>query len=486
MLALTSGYPLFVRNVARLATQYHNGNVANLLSEFATASHPETTQQEVILQRTVQTLSPNARAYLAVASAATVALTTNELDKVAKESLGLTTPAKARRELSAIAALEQFGADGFAVRDAYRLLGREHLHERTPAEITKIKRTVADVLRRGFATSQQSVSRVRNYLRLLGEIGDIQELVDVATSLPEWWREIGFEDELAVTLARASRDTTFSLDDRFWATDTLAFFALQEDRLDEAETHLASLDDLMGPLINPRKAATIDGKRMLIAGAREQWETAEAIARDAARYIAHDAMAFRILRYNLARIQWQRGRYDLATSLVSEVIGDYFSLLQLDSSKLLARSVAEVLELLPPSWDSDDVKHLADALDLFAHCQRNLGKPVLLAALHASKLYTIAHALGSAVRVGLDAARDFAEGRHSGRPDPIGAVRVLEHVVLPYIAHERLVGHALEARLLYADLLEATGRFDDARAERARLAPYLASPSSSSVPPKLQ
>lgn len=353
------------------------------------------------------------------------------------------------------------------------MTAREVLAARPAGERDRVQREAATLLRRGFTDGRQSVARLRSFLRLLATVGDIEELVDIATSLPEWWREIGLDKEIARTLRRAAADTSLSSSDRFWASDTLAFFALEDGALDEADKRLRAMRTLLPPGAPGRMAATIEIKRMLLAAARKDWKKAEAIAVKARGRIGGDAVARRILDYNLARTRYERAHYVEAATLLEAVAFEYFDVLDLDPGALFATNPHEIPPLLPSSWSPDDVKHLADALDLFAHCRRKAGMPVVLAALHASKLFVVANAPTSAVRVGLDAARDFAIGRHARTPDLVAAVAVLERVVLPLIVHERLAGHVLEARALYAELLEDVGRFDDARRERALLAPYV-------------
>lgn len=470
---LTSGYPLYVQNIARLALAYNDGEVARTVAELEAATHSETTQQEVILLRSVRALSGDAQAYLAAMAAPDVPLTVDELDGLAATALALAAPARLRRELAALATIEPFGNGEIAIRDAYRMTARELLAGRSPGERERIQRDAATLLRKGSEEGRRSVARVRSYLRLLEGLGDIEELVAIATGVPEWWREIGLENEIARTLRRAAADATLSLEDRFWATDTLAFFALERGAFDEVEKRLRAMRALIPPGAPGRFAGTIDIKRMLLAGGRKEWKKADAIAEKALRRVRGDATGERILRYNLARIRYTRGRYADATELAEAVALEYFDVLELDPGDLLAKNPHEIPSLLAPAWSPDDLQHLADALDLLAHCRREAGVPVLLCALHASKLYIVASAFTSAVRVGLDAARDSASGRHAGRPDLVGAVAILERIVLPYIVHERLAGHVLEARALYAGLLEDVGRLEDAKKERALLAPYV-------------
>jgi hypothetical protein len=116
---------------------------------------------------------------------------------------------------------------------------------------------------------------------------------------------------------------------------------------------------------------------------------------------------------------------------------------------------------------SDDLKHLADSLDLQAKAVKAAGGHPGLALIHASKFYSMAHALDSFIRVGQDLVDDFV-----GRHDYIGARDVIERNLMPTILQLKLAGRVIPIRSQYAVILAYCGAVEEAEAEIARLAPY--------------
>ncbi|MBC7052179.1 hypothetical protein G6O46_24530, partial [Salmonella enterica subsp. enterica serovar Enteritidis] len=111
--------------------------------------------------------SQEAQAYLASMAAPDVPLTVEELDGMATGALALSAPARLRRELIAVAAVEPFGSGELSIRDAYRMTARELLAACPVGERDAIQREAATLLRKGFSEGRQSVARLRSYLRLL-------------------------------------------------------------------------------------------------------------------------------------------------------------------------------------------------------------------------------------------------------------------------------------------------------------------------------
>ena len=70
--------------------------------------------------------------------------------------------------------------------------------------------------------------------RLLFDIGRIEELVDVATGNAEMISEFGVAEETAELIREAASNPNLSYENRFWAQDTLAFWAIQEGEFDAA------------------------------------------------------------------------------------------------------------------------------------------------------------------------------------------------------------------------------------------------------------
>ncbi len=116
---------------------------------------------------------------------------------------------------------------------------------------------------------------------------------------------------------------------------------------------------------------------------------------------------------------------------------------------------------------TDDLKHLADALDLQSKAVKAMGNFPGLGPIHAMKFYSMAHSLDSFVRVGQELVDDFI-----GRNDYIGARDVIERNLMPTIMGLKLVGRVIPVRSQYAVVLAYCGAVEEAEAEMARLLPY--------------
>jgi hypothetical protein len=116
---------------------------------------------------------------------------------------------------------------------------------------------------------------------------------------------------------------------------------------------------------------------------------------------------------------------------------------------------------------TDDLKHLADSLDLQAKAIKATGNHPGLAHIHALKFYSMAQSLDSFVRVGQELVDDYI-----GRSDYIGARDVIERNLMPTIMGLKLAGRVIPVRSQYAVVLAYCGAFDEAESEMARLLPY--------------
>jgi hypothetical protein len=135
---------------------------------------------------------------------------------------------------------------------------------------------------------------------------------------------------------------------------------------------------------------------------------------------------------------------------------------------VMGRNPDKLAELLPNHRDMiDDVKHLADALDLYAMARPEDAPERILIRTHAMKFYALANAPDSVVRVGQDVVDDFI-----GMRDFIGARGVMETNLLPILSSIKLAGRTIPVRSQYAVVLAYAGDFAAAEAEMARLAPY--------------
>ncbi|MEJ0050158.1 MAG: hypothetical protein WDN02_02895 [Methylovirgula sp.] len=151
-----------------------------------------------------------------------------------------------------------------------------------------------------------------------------------------------------------------------------------------------------------------------------------------------------------------------------DLIAEYYDLLGLTLGDVMGKNPDKIFPLLKRGDDTtDDLKHLADCLNLQSRAIRITGNHPGLAPIHAMKFYSMAHSLDSFVRVGQDLVDDFIS-----RSDYIGARDVIERNLMPTIVGLKLAGRIIPVRSQYAVVLAYCGALDEADAEMARLMPY--------------
>ena len=129
----------------------------------------------------------------------------------------------------------------------------------------------------------------------------------------------------------------------------------------------------------------------------------------------------------------------------------------------MGSNAPELAPLLKDGWEVDDVKHLADSLDVYAKALDAQGKISPFVRLHALKFYDLAHAPDSMFRVAQDLVDQFI-----GRRDFDGALNVMETVILPQLRQWKLADYLITVRSQYAVVLAYCRRFDDAETEMAQ------------------
>ncbi len=124
------------------------------------------------------------------------------------------------------------------------------------------------------------------------------------------------------------------------------------------------------------------------------------------------------------------------------MIAEYFEVLGITPADIFMKNSNKILPLLPQDRDNtDDLKHLADCMDL---CAKALNRD----------------------------GRDSGMLRIQAMSDYIGARDIFERVLLPSINQLKLVARVIPIRSQYAVVLAYCGDFGAADAEMARLAPY--------------
>lgn len=468
LLQLTGGLPLYVQNALKIASESYGGDLRRLVGALEERTHIVETAQELILIDIFDALNDTARQALAALSLSDVPLTQTEAAGVLKRSFDLepAVTATAFRRLRSSGVIQIFGVDRFKIHDAMRPLGRAYLDESGGAPLQKAREAIRDLM---IATLQQENDRQRVFLllRMFVALGNIKPLVEMATD--ELFHELGYMDEVAEFLATAAQSEEVSAEDRFWALDGLVFAHFKAG--DEAciKDKLNRMDELVRKeKLGLQEQLAVGMKRMVFAARAQDATAVRAIMRDLSRVLPQTPQYLRIARYNYAHAMYELGRMDECVTSTLDLISEYYGVLGLTINDVMAQNPDKIYPLLKKGeGHTDDLKHLADALDLQSKAVKAMGNFPGLGPIHAMKFYSMAQSLDSFVRVGQELVEDFLH-----RNDYIGARDVIERHLMPTIVGLKLAGQIIPVRSQYAVVLAYCGAIDEAEAEMARLLPY--------------
>jgi hypothetical protein len=463
---LTGGLPLFVRSAALVASSNYNGSIRALCDDLESSLHATPTAQELILRHEFSGLPDLNRNAVAVMSLSDVALEKDELSDLLAPTLGLNEEAAMAifRQLRASGAIEIFGRDRMKVHDAMRLLGQQRLAEIGLKAIAQesLKTVLEASLQRNW-----DMAKVSLYLRILASVGDVRTLVQIATD--EMFHELGIQPVVIEFLESASISPAVSLEDRFWALDALIFSETKHGQHSKAWAHLQSMREVLEQdALGEDEQLSFSMKKMTLLAISGDVPGVLACIDELKKAVPATPQHQRVLRYNAAAAMYSLQRDEECVSLCSRLIPEYYELLGLSPNQVVARNTRDIRPLLPDRADVvDDLKHLADALDLHSMALHRLGRASPLGRMHAMKFYEMANAPDSLVRVGQELVDDFV-----GRHDFIGAREVLEKALLPAISQLNMAGRMIPVRGQYAVVLAYCGDHHAAEREMQRLVPY--------------
>jgi hypothetical protein len=280
---------------------------------------------------------------------------------------------------------------------------------------------------------------------------------------------MGDPKELKAVLEDASKSTTLSAEDRFWAIDALTFWDTQDRLYENIPDRVKIMQALAKEAELSVKARTaIAMKCMIQAGFANDVEGIEDSFRQAMPLAGEDKSLSRIIRYNHAYALFHAQGYLDAKTEVESLIDEYHVHLKLRTTDVLLKSLNHTAAIVSrvPTW-RDDVKHLADCLDILSSIKKKLNLHLGLEQIHALKFYIITDAYNSAIRVGQNAVDQLVG---------IGAYeearKTIENSLLPLIRMARLVQYEIQVRSQYAVVLAYCGEIAAARSEMKRLNAY--------------
>lgn len=209
-------------------------------------------------------------------------------------------------------------------------------------------------------------------------------------------------------------------------------------------------------------------KKMLLKAQYRDLAGVRASIADIDRMLPNSPQHQRIFKYNAALALWRLEQLTEAGHLVDDVISGYLNVLGISEGWIFRKTQEQLRPLLNLSETSmDDLKHLADGLELRSILLKDQGMDPGLSRIFAMKFFSLVGAVDSVVRVGQDAADD-----HVARHDFIGARQILEQHVLPYATHYRMLDRIISIRSQYAVILAYCRDFSAARQEIQRLESY--------------
>ncbi len=468
LLKLTAGLPLYVQNALKIAAGSYEGDIDRLCTALEERTHVVETAQELILADVFETFNDNERRAVGALSLSDVPLSQAEATSILKRTFSIESAAAAAafRRLRTTGSIQIFGVDRFKVHDAIRPLGRAFLDDCGADALKAAREAIRDLVITALPQDHDR-QRVFLLLRMFVALGNVKPLVEMATD--ELFHELGYMEEISAFLVEASASESIAPEDRFWALDGLVFAHFKEGDDTDIRNKLDSMDALVRDNnLGLTERLAVGMKRMIFAARNKDVATVKKTMAELSRVLPQTSHHLRVAKYNYAHALFELGMMDECVAGTLDLIVEYYDELGLRLADVMGNNPDKIWPLLKGGNDhTDDLKHLADALDLQSKALKATGGNPGLAPIHAMKFYSMAHSLDSFVRVGQELVDDFI-----GRNDYIGARDVIETNLMPTITGLKLAGRIIPVRSQYAVVLAYCGAFDAADAEVARLAPY--------------
>jgi hypothetical protein len=476
LIDLTGGLPLFVLNAISVAKSDYDGSLRRLSAELERSAHTRTIAQDFILGRVFDRL-PEAVAGVAELLSLCDAPLRREEVRSYVATAGGSTPAvfdHTLRQLVNHGLLQVFADDRIKLHDAARAVGKGRLllhgAESLKARQEALRAVVLKSLQESWHPAKLSL-----FLRLTGEVGRLDVLVEMATE--ELFHEVGVWSEVEAYLVRGARDEAIPPDQRIKALDALAFADIKAGS-DRAVSWLDQMDALIAAHdLGAEERLRVGMKRMNFLAGKGDRRGAMGLVADLTPVVEDLPPSHqRVFRYNVACAELALGDAGAAEKRVRPLARDYYELIGLTPEMVMGNNAPDLARMLKEGADVDDIKHLADALDVLAKACDAQGQPSPFARIHALKFYDLARAPDSLFRVGQDLVDQFISKR-----DFDGALNMMETIVLPQLRQWKLADYLITVRSQYAVVLAYCERYADAEAEMARLEPYEAG-----LPPPMQ
>ena len=375
------------------------------------------------------------------------------------------------RHLVSQGLLQVFANERIKLHDAVRTVGKGRLLRQGVESAKARQEALRSVIQKSLIKDWHP-AKLSLFLRLTGEVGRLDVLVEMATD--ELFHEMGVWPEVEAYLERGVQDESIPPGLRIKALDGLAFAGIKTGS-DRAASWLEQMDTLIEVHdLGDEERLRVGMKRLSLMAVQGDRRGAMRMVTDLKPIVAVLPPGHRrVFEYNVACAELALGDANAAAERVKPLITDYYDLIGLTPDMVIGNNAPDLARLLKKGVDIDDIKHLADSLDVLAKACDAQGRPSPFARIHALKFYDLARAPDSLFRVGQDLVDQFISKR-----DFDGALNMMETIVLPQLLQWKLADYMITVRSQYAVVLAYCERYSDAEAEMARLEPY-----KTSLPP---
>lgn len=468
---LTGGVPLFVRSIATVCRKDYAGDIRKTLKDIERELTLTKTAQDVIATHVYESLSDQAREVASIMSLSPLPNTKEDLLKILT---GLAeNPGKEFEHVKALLAygVAQAKAGGdIGLHDAFRIYCSRGLSAMPRDKIEEALKRFRDLYSPPW--DLYDLKRIGPYFKILAELRDYKTIIEISSSQGEILYEHGLAPVVREILNLALSQT-LEVEDLFYVLDTLCFWSIQDGNKVEAQTFLGKMAKILeSSRLSPKEQATFYLKQMSLVGQEHLKEAKKCY--QAAIGLSGEPLVILVIRYNYALLLWKHKHYEQAAKESSDIAMKYFDRIGLAPEDVLAKNPPEILAKLEgKKYDISDFKRLADSLDLYSRCCVAQGESYGLARIHAFKFYTIAYAIRSAIRVGMDVVDDFL----GLLGDAKEARSFIEKTLLPTLNDFKILDHFLPVKAQYAVVLAYCGEVIAARRELAKLDPFLESAS---------
>jgi tetratricopeptide (TPR) repeat protein len=467
---LTAGLPLFVQSAVKLAVSHYSGDLAQLCAEVVEQTNVAETAQEIILAKIFDGMPEKARDALAVWSLVDVNLSKDEICSLLKESLDIAVPGALAliKTLRTAGITQVIDAVQLRIHDSMRVLGRRHLQTLDRS----ISQSALEHLRMIFFKSlheRRDSSRLATLISVLLQLEDLDSIIQFAGE--ELFHEMGTTTEFLAYLEQIAQSEQVAPDKRFWALDGLVFAEVKGGHYNK----LAKRFDQMHHLIEKNSLendiqVSYYMKLMLHHAQFGRVDQANKALARAEELITEKPSHRRILRYNAATSFFQQGNHPAALKLIVPIIEEYFGLLGFKLEDFKVHNARELWgHVKRPRSATEDLKRLADALEVRAKLCTDRDAKQLVYRRAAFTLYEMVGAVDSQIRVGQDLADDLSARRRVTQ-----AKQFMETRVIPLLAQHGIAEQSIGVRSQYAVFLAYCGDYEAAYSEMARLMPYSA------------